>query len=141
MRSRKHTPGERPSASRIIARATGANIALALAIGLLAGGLALALGKPRTAAGIGCAAGFAAFLHLVSLIDIELIPRWLPRYQGMAFAGSFILKLALFLGFMAVMGHVPWFDQRIFLLAFALAVMLSLFVSSFVVLREQPRRD
>ncbi|MDD7464710.1 MAG: hypothetical protein PUK59_00465 [Actinomycetaceae bacterium] len=133
----KYRPGERRDDQQIVARATVYSTLV-----VTAGAVAAALGalwwyEATVAASLALGAAIVVVSNLMQWGAMAAVPLWFPRSQGVAFSSVFVLKLVLLVVALAVLLPLPWFKAQAFFAAFAVAVLVSLAVSSAVVMREQ----
>lgn len=138
-RRKAYAPGHRPTASRIIARA--ALLSTGAVFVLECGGAAVALcaGYMNAALSFLCASALIAGINLLSWGEMEAVPRFMPRLQGVGFFLGFTLKSFLVLATFYSLSEARWIDMPMLVLAFIGGVILDLLVSSIVVLHNQIR--
>lgn len=135
-RLRRSHPGQRRTDRHIMARATLYS-ALAVFVGAASGALGmLHWHGGGAAASVAIGAGVVVLSNLFQWGSTLAVQRWLSQFQGVAFAGVFLFKLAALMAVLAALLPLPWLSAQAFFGAFALAVLLSLAVSSAVVMRD-----
>lgn len=130
----KRAPGERPGANEILATTTIVTIGVVSVLAGFASIIALTVKTPAMAISILVGAGIVALTSFVSWVIMVVIDRHAPRAQGVVMFGSYVVKLMILLGVLAVFSANQNFHAPTVLVSFVLAIIVQLAVTSVVIL-------